>query len=562
MPRRNPAPPPPFNSTWQQLLAWAQRTYAPGTVVRIDSWDDWSVGQMADPSSRDTRVTVPAGTRGTVVGVARSGYGVVIWIRVHDARSYIHALPDKLDREMTDEMWERLDASGQDVVSKYLGQDSLSQIVPLDDHWAQASKPMSRHALPSSQKRTSRRLRPNVVPPQPDDHQDLIQWARRTYAPGTRVRLKRPMTAFGNDDEVMVPAGSIGRVDSIEQYSGMSRIVGTVSTPLFTSSASVMWSKLCGPEYLSHYFEPIDDNWGSLTVPAKRQSPPPQSGWARQLRASRRIKPNPAPPMPSGGRAMESWILRTFQVGTYVRFTGYIIDMHAPAVPKGARGMVVGHRIDIDAFGDVNVAGVVVAIMDARFEDGRQIDALVGRAITVYGKEYGRPFEPFPLEPLVDHWASSPGPLKHHHLPKSQRTSRRMKPNPYLHATRGDLAKQILEERKLRAFPSRKYEGRPAVFAGDARSPTMADAAMKWADVKHSFHFGAHPEEENVLIEFDARPPDDRRGPTGMPSADGDEAVWFDDVDLVNPRVVRRRKGEMVWNGRRTSRRRTSRRTR
>jgi hypothetical protein len=90
----------------------------------------------------------------------------------------------------------------------------------------------------------------------------------------------------------------------------------------------------------------------------------------------------------------------------------------------------------------------------------------------------------------------------------------------------------------------------------------MADAAMKWADVKHSFHFGAHPEEENVLIEFDARPPDDRRGPTGMPSADGDEAVWFDDVDLVNPRVVRRRKGEMVWNGRRTSRRRTSRRTR
>jgi len=121
--------------------------------------------------------------------------------------------------------------------------------------------------------------------------------------------------------------------------------------------------------------------------------------------------------------------------------------------------------------------------------------------------------------------------------------------NPYYHATRGDLARQILQERKLKARPAHKYAGRPAVFAGDVRSSAMADDAMNWADIKHSLHFGAHPDEENVLIEFDARDPDDRRG------AGGDEAVWFDDVEIADPKIVRRRPGQMKWNGRHEARR-------
>jgi len=133
---------------------------------------------------------------------------------------------------------------------------------------------------------------------------------------------------------------------------------------------------------------------------------------------------------------------------------------------------------------------------------------------------------------------------------KPRRTSRkRVARNPYYHATRGDFAKQILESGKLLARPAYKYKGRPAVFAGDTRSATIGDQAMDWADSKHSVYFGAFPEEENVLIEFDAREPDDRRGP------EGHEAVWFSDVELINPRIVRRRTGRMLWNGRRTSRR-------
>jgi len=115
--------------------------------------------------------------------------------------------------------------------------------------------------------------------------------------------------------------------------------------------------------------------------------------------------------------------------------------------------------------------------------------------------------------------------------------------NPYYHATRADFARQILEERKLRAHPARKYGGRPAVFAGDTRSSTMGDAALSWSDSKHSLHFGAHPEDENVLIEFEADEPDDRRGPHGH------EAVWFHDVELRDPKIVTRRPGRMVWNG-------------
>lgn len=141
-----------------------------------------------------------------------------------------------------------------------------------------------------------------TIPPMPSgsyaSRSDVIRWAKKTFAPGTRVRTKvdrsvSPIDRIYDDDSIVVPAGSQGVVRSFvnegDDYGMLVKIVGTVTTPLFTSSIREEWETLESPDYLYLYFEPIDDNWGPLTVSSpKRHVTPPQRGWAKQLRQSRR----------------------------------------------------------------------------------------------------------------------------------------------------------------------------------------------------------------------------------------------------------------------------------
>lgn len=160
--RANMIPPPPRDPTKRMLLAWAQRTYAPGTPVALEE-QEWYVGRPYPKTVE--RFYVPDGTRGVVESVSmyQEPYGgtdeVWVSVRLHDARAYARGNMDVIDLELLEELWRELDQKGTDIISKPLyPRDYLGKVRPLADNWPE-TKPMKRLALPASQRRTSYKMR-------------------------------------------------------------------------------------------------------------------------------------------------------------------------------------------------------------------------------------------------------------------------------------------------------------------------------------------------------------------------------------------------------------------
>lgn len=163
-------------------------------------------------------------------------------------------------------------------------------------------------------RRTSRRVRANTIPPPPTQlaphgrhdwlSDDFENWVRRTYAPGTRVVFNEAMRGEDNDtdEEVTVPAGAYGVVRGfwpVDQANmrvtwkvgtAAIRVYVDMDEPLFTSTRRRKIHVAILAVNAPRVLRPLDDNWGPLVVAPKRHSPPPTSGWQKQLSASRRMR--------------------------------------------------------------------------------------------------------------------------------------------------------------------------------------------------------------------------------------------------------------------------------
>jgi hypothetical protein len=127
-----------------------------------------------------------------------------------------------------------------------------------------------------------------TIPPPPGDFDpDYRFWVRKTFQPGTRVRLLDEYE-YGKPPFSKLPVGTIATVErTLDVGDGMAVwITGNVSVPLFTSTIHEKFKTLVEVKDL----EPLDDHWGPLAVPPKKATPSPQQGWARQLRTSRSVR--------------------------------------------------------------------------------------------------------------------------------------------------------------------------------------------------------------------------------------------------------------------------------
>lgn len=127
-----------------------------------------------------------------------------------------------------------------------------------------------------------------TIPPRPvfmDPNEEF--WIRKTFAKGTPVVLVRDHEIGTGYSVDKYPAGTKAVVSSIQWLTdGYALwIEGTIREDLFTSSSSRPFKTLVEIEDV----RPLVDNWGPLTISSpKRHATPPQRGWAKQLRQSRR----------------------------------------------------------------------------------------------------------------------------------------------------------------------------------------------------------------------------------------------------------------------------------
>lgn len=265
--RHNPVPPPPRD--WSNLPQWIKKTFPDGTscMMRED--------RPAYSPSKHGHVLLPAGTKGRVVftGDNVGEDGLDHWylneVELVFAPYPSYQIPDDAWLHLSwPEVWEVLE--------------------PLDDHWASTPKPMSRYSLPSSQKRTSRRLRPNVVPsvpfPTAGDLDDRIDWAQRTFAVGTPVKfLRSGDSRYGGgfrmiDNAMMftvIPVESRGIVSNV--YPGNWIVVEIVDSR--DPASGTRRDDLIGQHVLAsvtsaHYtLEPLVDNWAQPKYVSRRMRP-------------------------------------------------------------------------------------------------------------------------------------------------------------------------------------------------------------------------------------------------------------------------------------------------
>lgn len=219
--RRNAIPAP--TGAYPQMLAWAQRTYAPGTPVKFQGGGvPWWPGARSSSFDRG-RVLVPDETRGTVVAVVGNDHDRAVWVQVNvvDARSYAYAAaapPGEKSSWMEEDirdLWKVLDEQQTTVVSYILGLNALQVLVPMVDNWAavQAPRGASRYSLPSSQKR---RFRPNPDSRNSLEGHEVDLLASRMFPYGTVVRTRKDLKfAFRHNRRwvrIVLPAGTIGTV--------------------------------------------------------------------------------------------------------------------------------------------------------------------------------------------------------------------------------------------------------------------------------------------------------------------------------------------------------------
>ena len=278
--RPNTIPPPPTAlGDWR---LWFKKTYAPGTRVKtsgpVTFWSQSLRGGSARTRTFDTS------TRGVVVETWPDMWAVVV---EEGMKKWYYPI--------------RLDTLAE-------MKSASDDFEPLDDNWGPlVTAPLHRHQLPPSQKRTSRKLRPNAVPPPPSIPsgwnrigkvprsflERMDEWIRRTFAPGTRVRFLEEWTdedAYDDENDpriLRVPAGTIGKVLSLHDSSTAHppdiEVAVTIVEELFTTrkvTTRKIWVRW---RDASWQIEPLDDNWGPLVIPSS------------QKRTSRKLRPNTIP---------------------------------------------------------------------------------------------------------------------------------------------------------------------------------------------------------------------------------------------------------------------------
>jgi hypothetical protein len=287
-----------------------------------------------------------AGTRG-VVTYARVDAGVPeIQVEVVDAR---------------DPAGTRIDS----LIGKTFLVFNTDAIEPLVDNWL-PFQPKKRYSPASPRKTTSRRVRPNTIPPPPTGQHNLRDWASKTFAPGTAVRLKKTAwaTLYGDPtkdfaESAKLPAGTVGRVSHVT-YGGRSvQVEGDFHVPMFTSSSIYRFKTDFDYDVVDDYLEPLDDNWGPLVIPSKRTSKKPQPGWQKQLARSRRVRamrPNATCPSCGSPHYFESMWHRDCATPTCEYFRGGTVTSpesaehlttrhHSSAGPTGARQILITYDI-------------------------------------------------------------------------------------------------------------------------------------------------------------------------------------------------------------------------
>lgn len=291
MVRRNPIPAPPVGQTSQFILPWAMRTFSPGTPVALDE-HEWYVGRPL-PNTVE-RVYVPSGTRGEVVDVGRfyppdAAAETWITIRIHDARPYAAGNLDRVDLGILDELWKELERQKTDLISKplYAHDYTWGRIKPLVDNWS-APAPMKRQQLPSSQKRTSYKLRPNKIPhPLHRGHAGFREWVDRTYEAGTPARVKLPSPGWyaDNGERTMIPSGHV--VEVIENgHGGTVTVEGWSQVPW--DGRSRRFRAVFHPEEAYVRLEPLADNWGAEIPSRWSHSDDLRATLPRSLRSNKR----------------------------------------------------------------------------------------------------------------------------------------------------------------------------------------------------------------------------------------------------------------------------------
>jgi len=133
------------------------------------------------------------------------------------------------------------------------------------------------------------------IPPPPDGAVGNIDWLKKTYRVGTKVRLAYDVTT-----PERIPAGTIGKVTKLDfGHDGTATI--TVEFPVFIQLFLTSDEKLISKSYrfdlgkahsegILTILVPLDDNWGTLVYTTKAPTPIPQRGWARQAAISRGIR--------------------------------------------------------------------------------------------------------------------------------------------------------------------------------------------------------------------------------------------------------------------------------
>jgi hypothetical protein len=270
-------------------------------------------------------------------------------------------------------------------------------IEPLVDNWL-AFQPKKRYSPASPRKTTSRRVRPNTIPPPPAPGRPggsllFCDWLRKTFAKGTRVRFLEKQHGHpqegDHDRGRSIPPGSVGTVVAIDQRCEHVVVEVWLEEPLFTSSTRHRYAAFVdsgdirkeewrddeaayGKDIGWGVIEPLDDNWGPLVIAPKRTSKKPQPGWQKQLARSRRVRamrPNATCPSCGSPHYFESMWHRDCATPTCEYFRGGTVTSpestehlttrhHSSVRPAGSRRLVVTsetvHASEVDVYPEID----------------------------------------------------------------------------------------------------------------------------------------------------------------------------------------------------------------
>lgn len=138
----------------------------------------------------------------------------------------------------------------------------------------------------------------------PDDSSLFCPWAREAFGPVLdfqaseglvrRNRMVRSTEPLREDGGEVIPAGTLMKADHVECSRGDGEAIVFLSVemmePLFTSANVVTKSVRVHirKNYIPFRFVDDDDTSPAFVQSARRHASPPQRGWAKQLRQSRR----------------------------------------------------------------------------------------------------------------------------------------------------------------------------------------------------------------------------------------------------------------------------------